>query len=949
MRKRFPTLFCIVLLAAIPALPLDAQDLIELHGVVSDETGAAIVAATVIIEGQDQKSTLQTNEQGQYRIARLKPGSYTLTVNAEGFAAFTSQLQLGAERVSAVNVTLKVTLNEQEEVRDETEKLSTEPDKNLSGITLTGKDLNALPDDPDEMLAVLRQMAGATEDATVYVDGFREGGRLPPKEAIQQIRINSNPFAAQYSEPGFARIEIITKPGTNSYHGSFRFDFNDSALDARNAFAATRPAQQIKSYNGVFSGPIIRNRSDLFFNFERREQDDNQVVNATVLDPTTLQPTHFVQTVQTPRVLTNFAIRSNFLATKTTTFGVWYRHTGSDAMNQGLDGGFDLPERGFTQSARDDTLRFSLVSLATEHTVNEFRLELSRRSVNAQALDNQPATIVLDAFSSGSNQSSLSSDVINNNLSFTDDLSYTHNRHVFKFGVRADATRLENVNRANFGGTFTFGADFDRDQTGNPILDAAGKPITITPLEHYRRTLLGLPGYFPSQFAISQGDPFVGFSQWNMAWYAQDDWRLSPNFTLSYGLRHEFETHLQDKLNFAPRLGIAWAPTSKGTIRAGAGIFYTYLDTGITLDAIRFDGSNQRQLIIDSPTFFPDIPTTFSSATVQQQTIRIKSAGLNAPYAFISTVSYERQLPLKLLGSIGYTFQRGVHLLRTRDINAPDPQTGLRPSPDAGPILQFESTGLSTRNELRVTLRTNVNSRLTLFSNYILSSTHSDTDGAYTAPANSFDLADEYGRASFDQRHRFFVGGSITLPWQMRLSPYLFASSGRPFNITTGRDNNLDTLFTDRPAFASLTDPGAIVTSFGVFNPNPGLGDLIIPRNFGEGPGQLTVNLGFSKTFGFGPPPNAQSGNGNRRQNRGGGGGRGAGGGRGDAGGFGGGQDSWVDSNHRYNLTLSINAQNMINHTNLAGINGVLTSPLFGLPNQALAPRRVDLVLRFNF
>ncbi|HJQ23798.1 MAG TPA: TonB-dependent receptor [Blastocatellia bacterium] len=942
MEKRIRTLVCVVLLAALPALPSAAQELIELHGVVSDETGAAIIAATVVIEGQDQKYTAQTNDQGQYRIAKLKPGAYTLTVNAEGFAPFTSQLQLGSERAAAANVTLKVTINEEEEVRSDTEKVTTDPDKNLSGITLSSKDLEALPDDPDEMLSVLRQMAGATEDATVYVDGFREGGRLPPKEAIQQIRINANPFAAQFSEPGFARIEIITKPGTNSYHGSFRFDFNSSALDARNAFAAIKPAQQIKSYNGVFNGPIIRNRWDIFFNFERREQDDNQVVNATVLDPTTLQPTSFVQTIQTPRVLTNFAIRTNYLVTKASTIGLWYRHTSSDAVNQGLGGGFDLPERAFTQSARDDTLRFSFVTVASEHAVNEFRMELSRRSAGAQALDDQPAIVVFDAFSSGGNQSSLFSDVINNNLSFTDDLSYTHNKHAFKFGVRADATRLENTNRANFGGTFTFGADFDRDANGNPILDAAGQPLPITPLEHYRRTLLGLPGYSASQFTISRGDPFVGFSQWNLAWYAQDDWRLSPKLTLSYGLRHEFETHLQDKLNFAPRLGVAWAPTSKGTIRAGAGIFYTYLDTGITLDAIRFDGSHQQQLIINSPAFFPSIPATFSDTTIEQQVIRVKSSGLNAPYAFISTVSYERQLPWKLLGSIGYTFQRGVHLLRTRDINAPDPQTGLRPSPDAGPILQFESTGLSTRNELRVTLRTNLNSRVTLFSNYILSSTHSDTDGAYTAPANSYDLADEYGRASFDQRHRFFVGGSVSLPWQMRLSPYLFASSGRPFNITTGRDNNLDTLFTDRPAFASPTDPGAIITPFGVFNPNPGPDDPIIPRNFGEGPGQLTLNLSFSKTFGFGPPPKSQAGNRNRRQNRG-------GGGRAGGGGFGGGDDSWVDSNHRYNLTFSVNAQNVINHTNLAGINGILTSPLFGLPNQALAPRRVDLALRFNF
>jgi len=266
--------------------------------------------------------------------------------------------------------------------------------------------------------------------------------------------------------------------------------------------------------------------------------------------------------------------------------------------------------------------------------------------------------------------------------------------------------------------------------------------------------------------------------------------------------------------------------------------------------------------------------------------------------------------------------------------------------------------------------------------NYTLASTHSDTDGAGTTPANPFDLSNEWGPASNDIRHNFFIGGSITARWGIRLNPFVTAYTGRPFNILTGRDNNGDNQFSDRPSFAAAGDPGAVVTAFGVFNPAPLPGDAIIPRNFGRGPGFVSANLGVSKTFGFGPPPNnwgnaaanrgQQSQNGQQQaqnqrgnQNRGGNGGgfggaapmimRGGGAGGGGPmmmGAFGG------DGRHKYNLTLSVNAMDIFNHPNFGQFNGVLTSPLFGLPNSTLGSRggfggggsrRIDLGLRFAF
>jgi hypothetical protein len=606
---------------------------------------------------------------------------------------------------------------------------------------------------------------------------------------------------------------------------------------------------------------------------------------------------------------------------KNHTIGLWYNYESETEENQGVDGGFDLLERGFDNAERRHTLRFSLTSIMSAGSLNELRLSLSRRREEARARSESPAVIVLDSFSSGGNQESLQNDDVRDRLDLVNNFSFRRRKHTIKAGGRIEFDLHKFLNRANFGGTFTFGSGFERDAASNVIIGADGSPITITPIEQYRRTLLGLPGYGPSQFSIVRGDPFIRVPLWETSWFAMDDWRVSPRLMLSFGARHELQRGIDDRYNIAPRFSIAWAADkeSKSVIRAGAGLFYDDLESELIFDSILYDGVRQQQFVINQPSFFPDIPSSFDDAARSEPLIRTRSQDMDAPYLINTSIGYERKLPWGIIGSVTYSWQRGVHLLRTRNINAPVPGSGLRQIPDRGPILQYESSGISTRHELGFNWRFELRRKLSLFGNYFLSNTRSDTDSASLAPADSYSWLNEWGPASEDQRHRVVFGGSLNLPGETRFSPLVQISSGNPFNITTGRDNNGDTLFTDRPSIVGPDHPEAIITRFGVFNPNPQPGDRIVPRNLGRGLGQVSVDMNFTKTFAFGRAEQGTQ------------------------------KSSGRDEDERFKLTLGASVNNLLNKTNLTGFSGVLSSSRFDRPNRALGARRITLSLRFSF
>ena len=937
----------------------------NLRGQAQDMLGGLVVGAAVTATDQTGVArTATTNEEGQFAFAALPPGLYTVEVNAPGFELYSNtQVSVTAGATETLKVTLNVTIQESEVTVTSESPVSVEPDSEAGAIVIRGADLDALPDDPDDLTDALQALAGPSAgpegEGEIYVDGF-SGGRLPPKESIREIRINKNPFSAEYERLGYGRIEIFTKPGTDKLRGQAFFNFSDESLNARNPFALTRAPFQSRRYGGNLSGPIIQKKASFFLDFQRNETDENDVINAIILDAA-LNPIAFNQTLATPARRTTFSPRIDWQLNPTNTLVARYSYQRTSSLNQGV-GDFNLPERAFNAEGTQQSVQLTETAVINQKIINETRFQFVRDRSSRTGGLLAPTLVVQDAFTSGGAQVGFAAND-QDRFELQNLTSWVWGLHSLKAGARLRHVRIDDISQQNFAGTFTF-----------------------TSLEQYRQTLLGTAGAGPTQFSISGGNPEARVSRTDFSPFIQDDWRVRPNLTISAGLRYDWQTGIGSGLNFAPRLAFAWSPGGGGqnrqqqtVIRGGFGIFYNTLSESLLLQAERFNGINQQQFLVIAPDpndaseraqnarlllgQFPDPPSVEELLGFQvPQTIRRLAPDLQTPYTLQTALSLERQLPRRTTLSINFINARTLHVLRSRNVNAPLPGTLLRPLPGEGNIFQYESSGRFNQQQLIVSVNNRLSQRLSLSASYVFNRARSDTDGANTFPANQYDLSGEYGRSSQDIRHRFTLFGNISgLPWGIRLSPIIIANSGRPFNITVGRDLNGDTLFTDRPAFATdLSDAGVRVTPYGTFDVTPSPGQQIIPRNYATGPSFFVVNLRASKSFGFGEATQAIAG-----ASGGGGGGRRGGGGGGRRGGRGGGTDDGESvEGHRYNLNFSISVQNLFNNTNEGLPVGNLSSPFFGQAintaggfgrgggggdRQALGNRRVELQLRFSF
>ena len=903
------------------AATVTAQTTAVLRGQVLDPSGAAIPSASIVLNGPNGiRQTSASNVAGTFSFLGLAAGEYTMRVTAPGFTVSETKLNVDGGRVTAVDIHMILAVERQEVTipANTQSQVQVDPSQNAAQIVVQGKDLDFLADNGDDLEAELLALAGPSagpNGGQIYLDGFTHGD-LAGKENISEVRVNVNPFSAEYDRPGFGRVDVVTRSGADRYHGSAGVNVADSALAARNPYSLIKPAAQMRMFDFNVTGPLWKPGA-FTLDAVRQTNDSTALVNAKVLD-SSFNPQPVNEIVDTPYIRRNIAPKLDFRFTPNITFTARYSWFHPTQQNNGV-GGFTLPSRGTDSVQTHQSGTFTLSVVHGARYINETRFQYHHLSSDQKGDAGTPAIIVAGAFAGGGAPFP-NNWVREGSYEFQNISSYNVRSHFFKFGVRVRGYIVGDYTSVNYNGTFTF-----------------------TSLTAYQITLksqalgLAMPqiqalGGGPYQYSVTAGQPLAKLNQIDAAPFVQDDWKLKPNLTLSLGLRYEAQTNAGGLSDWAPRAALAWgfgkgSRTPKTVLRLGYGIFYDRIAYNLPLQALHQNGIAQQYFVIPAPLLFPAAPPAAAlESNNQPQAIQLLSNTLNAPRNLQAAATLERQLPRNVSLSVSYINTRGVRQLREHDINAPLPSTGVFPYGTADPMYLYESSGLYKQWQLTFNVNARVNARLSLFGFYTYGHAYSDSDGPTSFPANNYDLAAEWGRAGFDIRHRAQIGGTIMGPWRIQFAPNISANSAPPVNITTGTDLNGDTLLTDRPAFATVpagSAPGVVSTPWGVFNAdpihNPGAGSVIIPRNFGTGYGRWDVSGRISRAWVFGERDRAA---------------RGA---------------------NRYTLTLAIQGRNWFNRTNPGPPVAILTSPFLGEPLNlqgsygSTANRRLETSIRFAF
>ncbi len=934
------SLFTFIFLVMIFCLPVLAQTG-SLHGTVTDTSGAVIPSATVTVTSPEGTHASTSTSTGAFAVEQLAPGHYTVSATAQGFSPFDPiDVQIFSDRLTTKNITLQLPVDVQQvQVQSQDEGLDVSPDNNAGAIVIKGKDLDALSDDPDELQTELTALAGPAagpNGGQIYIDGF-SGGQLPPKSSIREIRINSNPFSAQYDKLGYGRIEILTKPGTDKLRGSLMINGNDSALNSLNPFVTSEPPYYSTFMMANAGGPLTKT-SSWFANLFRRDNQSNAIINAQTLNSAGNEVTYSAA-VSNPQSRLDFSPRFDFQLGQKNTLTARYSYNRQTDTGDGVSG-TSLESQAYNVHNQENVLQLSNSMIVNDHTVNETRFQYIRDRNQQTPFSTAPTISVQGSFTGGGNSSGTSRSALDQ-FELQNFTLMSKGAHAINFGGRFRYTRDSSYSNSGFNGTYTYAAT----KIGTTVIPA---------LTNYKNGVI-------SQYSVTSGNQAALANYWDVGVYALDDFKFKPNLTLSYGLRYETQSAIGDYADLAPRLSFAWAPGAKNgkpaktVLRGGYGWFYDRFAVSNILQTIRQNGVNQTQNVVNyaSGAAQPSAPTIYTL-----------SPNLKAAISMQAALGVEHQFGKAVTLSVTYINSRGVHQYLSDNINAyeastynPTTATGIRPNGINENINQYQSGGVFNQNQLMTNYSVRAG-KVSLFGFYMLGSAKADTSGAGSFPSNPTNPGADYGRASFDVRQRFLLGGNYTAPFGISISPMLDANAGSPFNITLGQDLNGDNQYNDRPALATSSSTNTVSTAYGTFDLNPAWNQARIAINSETGPAQFSMNMRLSKSFGIGPKVDKSQAASQGGGPGGGPGGRG-GGGLGPGGLSPNGGPPRLDqaTARRYSLSFSAMAHNALNHVNMASPSGVLSSTNFGkstalaggfFGSQA-ANRSIDFQMSFNF
>ncbi|HEX7797752.1 MAG TPA: TonB-dependent receptor [Vicinamibacterales bacterium] len=823
-------------------------------GTVQDQTTAILPGAQVVLlasGGQTTVQTVATDTVGAFHFDRVAPGDYEIRAEFPGFQSASVKVRVGARSPSAVTIVLPLEGLTQEIAVNggDGTTVAANAASNLNAISVDANTLDDLPMLDQDVVGTLSRFLDAsaisTNGATLLVDGVEVNVLGLSASAIQQVKINQDPYAAEYMRPGRGRIEIITKPGGKQYNGTLNLRFRDSSFYARNAFAATKAPEQRRIAEGTFGGPVGNLKKTNFLLSGTIDSEANQaIVFADTINGI------FQRNVATPYERVILAGTLNHQQGDKNTQSLRFSHRDENNTNQGV-GGTTLPEAGTNHEDREDEATFSNQTVFSPRLLNEARMLFGVEREPRTSLTGAPRIVVLDAFTGGGAQN----DSLRTETHFTlvEALTYSPEKHVVKVGVNIpDWSWRGYDDRTNTAGTFYFS--------------------NLTDYQNAR----------PYSFVQQVGNGHVTYLERVIGLFAQDEMHLLPNLSLAAGVRYDWQSYVHDANNLAPRVSMAFAPggSSKLVIRAGSGLFYDRIGPNPVLDALRYDGVRLLRYVIEDPGY-PVALTPGQTLGAQPPSIVQFAPNAVVPSMLQSSLGVERELRPKTTLGVTVISTRGYDLFRSRDINAPAPPSfASRPDPAFGVVREIESAGTRRALVLETTFRTAIR-RVSGTVQYSEVRNSDDTGGVTWMPPNSYDLSGEYASSDGERRHQLESYGSANLRQWGNFGVSLEASSGRPYSLTTGRDDFNTGTANARPAG--------------------------VPRNSLRGPGVLNFDLRWSHDTTF------------------------------------------VEAGRKVTLTAGIDAFNVINKVNYNYYVGNESSPFFGQPISAQAPRRLQFSLRARY
>jgi hypothetical protein len=781
----------------------------SLRVTVLDQTEAALVIAQVtIVDSRGGEQTATVDGRGVALFENLNPGTYQVKATADSFRPIATPFTV---RRGENRTTLRLALATIEQTVVVQDQSAADRRDNGFTQTLTQEQIDSLPDDPDEMAEELMRMAGP--GAQIFVNGFR-GGRLPPKDQIQQIRFNTNSFSAEYHEAGMVRIEVITKPGMGGWRGMTNFGFRDESLNATPAFADEKGAEQMRRYMVNFQGPIAKGKTGLTVSFDGNNSYESRTIVAQGPNTGTVN-----SLANVPGNAMNFNARVEQLLGGNSQLQLEYSRRQNNRDNLGV-GDFDLPERAFSTDNSTDTFRARSTNVIGKKLFSEFRFSLIDSTLSTTPLSTTPTVRVNDAFNAGG--AGQMGERHAREIELAQNFDFTIGRkHSMRAGLLFETGWWDSDQRSNAFGTYVF--------TSNAAFEA-GTPAT---------------------YSIRVGDPLVEYTQSKAGWFIQDDFRPFKSLQMSAGLRQEVQTQVDSKWNFAPRGAFTWSATRKTTVRGGYGIFYDWYDSALYEQTIRVDGTHQIDVIVQNPGF----PVIEGGGNRLPASI-IRSSSLDQPIIQQASIGLERPLAAWADFRTDYMWTRGSDTLRSINVNAP--VNGVRPDPTVGNITEIQSSGRRASDRFTMALNARyIPRRIIGMVMYQYANTRNFADGPTAVPSNSLNPDADWGPSAQDVRHRIFFNFNTPLRNGIRMGLNVQGSSALPYNITTGLDANGDTIFNDRSAGVSRNSArGASQWTANIrFNKSIGLG----------GPASGPPNMPL-------PPPPPPPGGGAMNQRVGGGG-----------------------------------------------------------------------------